>query len=526
MNTTPTVNHPSTSLTPSLNPTTTQRTPITEGQISDRMAGTHSHPPHTCTSEYRDNPNPTPEVNDAEAPQPALPTDPIRHTTQLGNSERMVFRYRNQIRYCHTWKKWLIWNGRRWKPDNRQDIYGLAKDTVRSIYSEAARMEEEASRSRLVDHAVKSESLYEIKAMIEMAQNDLAISPEDLDKNPMLFNCQNGTLDLSTGKLRRHNQADCLSKMSPVVYDAEGQCPNWVRFLERLFNGEDSLINFLQQAIGYTLTGKVTEKALFVFVGDGDNGKTTLLEAVRFMMGDYAGTVEINHLMQSASGAEQQRAIADLHGRRFITASEAEEGQKLNVAKIKQITGMGRLTGCRIYGSAFEFDPLFKLFIDANHKPVIRGSDLAIWNRIRLVPFNVSIPKAKQDRHLLSKLKDEAPGILAWAVRGCLEWQQHKHLVSPSAVSEAGENYRQEMDLVQDFVGDSCECDASATTLFTTLYSRYQHWCEQIREQPISTTAFGKWLEGHGFRAVRKSGARMRQGLRLKPEPVTVTVAA
>jgi putative DNA primase/helicase len=185
--------------------------------------------------------------------------------------------------------------------------------------------------------------------------------------------------------------------------------------------GEDeALIEFLQKAIGYSLTGRVNEKALFFLHGTGDNGKTTLIEAVRKIMGEYAGTVDIDALMKKSGVPEKERAIADLLGKRFVTSSEAAEGEALHEARIKNLTGMGRLSGRRIYGSAFEFDPQFKLFIDANHKPHISGTEGAIWSRFKLIPFNVSIPKAEQDKHLLEKLAAEAPGILAWAVQGCL----------------------------------------------------------------------------------------------------------
>jgi putative DNA primase/helicase len=276
------------------------------------------------------------------------------------------------------------------------------------------------------------------------------------------------------------------------------------------------MVDYLKQVIGYTLTGSVSEKALFVLHGDGDNGKTTLLEAVREILGDYAGTVEINHLMQTASTSEQLHAIAGLQGLRFVTASEAEEGQKLNEAKIKHLTGMGQLTGRHLYQNAFEFTPRFKLFIDANHKPVIRGSDNAIWRRIRLVPFKVSIPKGEQDRELLSKLKNEAPGILRWAVQGCVELQEVGQLENPKAVSDAVEEYRQEMDVVQHFIDECCDVEKSSKTLCSALHRQYEHWCEVARETPMSMTAFGKWLGKHGYDEVRSSTARMRQGLRLK----------
>jgi putative DNA primase/helicase len=187
----------------------------------------------------------------------------------------------------------------------------------------------------------------------------------------------------------------------------------------------------------------------------------------------------------------------------------------LNEAKIKNITGMGRLVGRRLYGNAFEFDPLFKLFIDANHKPVIRGTDNAIWNRIRLVPFNVSIPKAEQDRRLLQKLRTEGPGILAWAVRGCLEWQRKGYLVSPAAVENAVVTYREEMDIVQEFISDCCIVDVNAEVPFGELYGEFQSWCESNRETPINKSAFGARLHEKGFEASRTSAQRRRKGLAL-----------
>jgi putative DNA primase/helicase len=219
-------------------------------------------------------------------------------TTQLGNAKRLVSRYGNELRYCHAWKKWLIWNGRQWRADETGRIYGLAKETVLSIYTEAKRSGD-AIRERIAHHASKSESRYEIESMISLAQSELPITPGELDNDPFLFNCLNGTLDLHTGQLLTHKSSNWLSKISPVSYDQAAECPNWVAFLGRIFGGSTELISFLQQAIGYSLTGSVSEKGLFVFHGNGDNGKTTLLEAVRHIMGDYAGVVDINSLMQS-----------------------------------------------------------------------------------------------------------------------------------------------------------------------------------------------------------------------------------
>jgi putative DNA primase/helicase len=219
--------------------------------------------------------------------------------------------------------------------------------------------------------------------------------------------------------------------------------------------------------------------------------------------------------MQNSQTSERQYTTASLLGKRYVTSSEAEEGHRLREATVKNLTGMGRQTGRRIYGSPFEFEPLYKLFIDANHMPVIRGTDNAIWNRIRLIPFEVSIPKDQQDRDLGAKLKAEAPGILAWAVCGCLDWQK-RGLGDCTAVSDAVSSYRVAMDLVADFLTDCCETGPGYSVAFKDLYAAFLSWCRDIGETPLTQTALGTRLTAKGYTSGRIAGQRVRVGLRLK----------
>jgi putative DNA primase/helicase len=253
---------------------------------------------------------------------------------------------------------------------------------------------------------------------------------------------------------------------------------------------------------------------LFVLYGGGDNGKTTLLETIRALTGEYAGIVEIDVLMQNSRDDARERTVAQLVGIRFVTSSEAEEGQRMKEAKVKNLTGMGTLQGRHIYGSPFEFYPQFKLFIDANYKPVIRGTDNAIWNRVHLIPFRVSIPKEQQDRDLGNKLKAELPGILASAVKGCLTWQQ-EGLRTPKAITDAGAQYREEMDLVAEFISDCCDVDPEATELSADLHLAFKRWCEDRGEEPFTETKFGIRLTEKDFAGVKVHGQRARKGLRL-----------
>ena len=445
------------------------------------------------------------------------------NSTQLGNAERFAAQYSGRIKYCKAWDKWLIWDGKLWRPDHADTVVRMAARTVRSIYDQAKEItDNEDLKSSLQKHSRKSETDYTLRAMIRLAQSQptIPVLPDHLDSDQWLFNCQNGTIDLESGNLRPHSQEDLMTKISPVEYRPQAECPIWQAFLFRILDGNGDLIDFVQKAIGYSLTGAVTEKALFFLYGNGDNGKTTLVEAVRQVMGDYAGVIGIDALMKKTQPEHRDQSIASVVGKRFVTSSEAAQGEALHESHVKHLTGMGRLTGRRLYCDAFEFDPQFKLFIDANHKPIISGTEDAIWNRFRLIPFTVQIPKPEQDRGLGAKLAGEAPGILAWAVQGCLRWKQ-EGLGSPETVTEATESYREEMDPVADFVADRCDEDPEAKETFSELYKTYLHWCEEHREKRASQKAFGLALDRKGFLAVRTSSVRSRKGLAIRrPPPV------
>lgn len=465
-------------------------------------------------------PPPTSNPPTDSQPKPTQPQRLFKHT-QLGNAERLVYHHGTSLRYCSAWKSWLVWDGRRWCVDTSGQVNRLAHQTVRRIARDIPKGADNRLVTIIKTFAKLSESKYQLDAMIDIAKSldGIPITPADCNRDPMLLNCLNGTIDLRTGNLGCHRRGDLITKMIPVRYDPTAQCPQWLNFLNRISGGDQAVIDFLQKAIGYSLTGSVQEKALFVLYGSGDNGKTTLLETIRAMLGEYAGLAEIDAIMHRGQDSAKERTIADLHGKRFVTASESEEGQRFNEALIKRLTGMGRLVGRRLYSNSFEFDPEFKLFLDANYKPTIRGTDNAVWNRIRLIPFTVSIPKSEQDKELGRKLRGELPGILAWAVQGCLKWQR-EGLGNPTAVEQAGEAYRSEMDVVQEFLDECCDSDAEAKTPPTDLYDAFSKWCKQRKEEPImAANAFGSRLEEKGYKAGRNATGRWRQGLRLKRPP-------
>ena len=440
------------------------------------------------------------------------PEQPKFNLTDLGNAERLVHHHGLDIRYCHIWKSWLIWDGQRWVIDKTDRIKQLAKKVVRSIYTEAEQVSDSSERREIAKHAMRSESNHSLTAMVSRAESEVPISPDMLDKDPWLFNCANGTLDLQLGKLRTHRREDYITKMVPVDYNPEATHHLWDSFLGRVLDGDQDLISFLQRAVGYSLTGLTDEQCLFILHGLGANGKTTFLQAVSEIMDDYAMQTPTETLLVKGKGAIPND-VARLKGARFVTASEAEAEQRLAENLIKQMTGGDKMSARFLHQEYFDFIPTHKLFLGTNHKPVIKGTDHAIWRRIRLIPFEVTIPEDERDTRMPEKLRNEAEGILAWAVEGCRLWRA-EGLVMPTAVKEATEGYRSEMDVIAQFVEDCCERGERLTVASHELYKAFTEWCEINGEQPVSKKLLNLRLKEIGFEAASKIGPSKQRGLK------------
>ena len=439
--------------------------------------------------------------------------------TDLGNAERFVAHHGGNVRYCYPWAKWLLWTGSRWERNDAGRVHRLAKDTVRSIYGEAAAAEDEDRRKALAQHATRSEAEAKIRAMLELAKSEVPVSPDELDADPWLLNVPNGTLDLRTGQLRDHRREDLLTKMAGTEYRPDASAPAWEAFLERVLPSED-LRAFVQRSAGYSATGDTSEQCMFINHGAGANGKSTYQEALAAALGDYAMRTPTETLLAKRTGGIPND-VARLKGARFVAASETEEGRRLAESLVKDLTGQDTISARFMRAEWFDFKPTHKLWLSTNHKPEVRGTDNAIWRRIRLIPWSVTIPPAERDRKLPERLGTELPGILAWVVQGCLSWRR-EGLRAPDEVRRATNEYRTEMDLLAGFLEDCCVVHRNAEVGATELYNAYKGWAEAGGERIETQRKFGTRLAERGF-AKEKIGGLVRwfgAGLRSNgPDP-------
>ncbi|MCH7577241.1 MAG: hypothetical protein IH822_05550 [Chloroflexi bacterium] len=428
--------------------------------------------------------------------------------TDLGNALRLVHHHGEDLRYCYPSSKWYVWSGTRWARDDTGEVHRRAKDAVRTIYAEAGDADDPERRTKLAAHAMRSEAEARIAAMVVLARSEtgIPVMPQELDADPWLLNVQNGTIDLKTGELREHKRGHLITKLAPVTYGLKAACPRWLSFLDRIMDGNGALIDYIQKAIGYTLTGDVSEQVLFFQHGTGANGKSTLSETVLALLGDY-GKQAAPGLLTVKRGETHPTEIADLAGARFVTSVEVDEGRRLAEALTKWLTGGDRVKARHMRQDFFEFAPTHKLWLSANHKPTVLGADLAVWRRIRLIPFNVVIPESEQDRTLPAKLKAELPGILNWALEGCLLWQQDG-LNPPKEVRAATAEYREEQDVIAPFLKDRCILGGDKEATATALYDAYRRWCGDNGEKPMSQRRFGNRLSEHGLTSERRTGGK------------------
>jgi putative DNA primase/helicase len=441
------------------------------------------------------------------APPPEAPaladTLPPPHRTDVGNGERLVGRAGRDLRYCHPWSQWLVWDGRRWKVDDTAAAVRSAKATARAILEEAAAL----GGDELKQHVRwwrESEGSSRINAMLTMAASEEGIPalPDQLDSDPWLFNARNGTVDLRTGMLGPHRREDLITALAPVEYHPAAKCPAWITILDRIFDRRTELIQFFKRLCGLALTGVVTEQILPILWGTGANGKSTLLGALLELMGEDYAMMAPPGLLLVKRHESHPTERATLFGKRLVVDMESAEGARLNEPLVKQLTGADRISARRMREDFWDFTPTHKLMMGTNHRPEIRETKNAIWRRVKLIPFTVTIPEAEQIKDLPRRLRAEYPGILAWAVRGCLDWQQDG-LNPPQEVVDATAEYRAEQDALGAFIAEECTVNAQLSAKASVLYERYRE-----REGCVDLTqrAFGRAMTERGFARYESHG--------------------
>jgi putative DNA primase/helicase len=439
--------------------------------------------------------------------------------TDLGNAERLIERYGKELRYCHPWGKFFVWDGMRWKADENGATERRAKETVRAMYEYAGTLQDKEERKALASWALKSESAARLGAMLSLAQSEpgVPVAPEQFDADPWLLNCFDGVIDIRTGEVTPQKPEQFISKLAPCHYDLTAKCPTWREHLELVMAGDSDLINFLQRAYGSCLTGIIDDRKLFIQWGSGKNGKSICNEAISMVLGEYAMRTPTDTLLIKR-GEQVPNDLARLKGARFVFASESESGKKLSESLVKDLTGGEKISARFLHQEFFDFRPTFKLWLSTNNKPEIRGGDEAIWDRICLIPFDVRIPSGQEKKRyeIIGAFEQEAAGILGWMVEGAYEWFR-KGLNPPEKVQAAVKCYREEMDDVAAFFEEHCILAKEARAKTSELYKAYTEWVEKTGERPLSKKTFCAQLALKGCRMGKVDGARGWHGVGLLP---------
>jgi putative DNA primase/helicase len=468
---------------------------------------------------------------------PPLPDDKVRHTvanivkaearkraaansgkilrTDLGNARLLVKRHGINVRFIYEWRKWIVWSGNRWEVDNDGAVDRLAKETVTAMHLDAL----QAMDQTRISHALRSQSEARLKAMVSLAETEqgIVLSAAELDSNPWLLGVQNGVIVLKEGKFRAGRREDFITKQAGVAYDPDAKCHEWLKFLDTITGGNLSQRSYIQRLVGYALTGLVREEVMFVLYGIGNNGKSTFRETLHALLGDYALSSDASLMTERKTPGGATEEIARLKGRRFVAVNETNENDQLHEARIKFTTSQDTITARNLYGHFFDFFPTHKTFVTTNHKPIVRGTDEGIWRRLHLIPFTVTIPKSAVEKDFRERrLMPELAGILNWAIAGVAAYLK-EGLNPPAIVRTATDDYRQDMDVVGQWLEERCVRDPNAGTPTGNAYEDYAYWAGAEIGWALTRLRWRRNLSDRGFEAAKGThGQRVIKGLRLK----------
>ena len=439
--------------------------------------------------------------------------------TDLWNAKLFVFLHNSRVRYCERLGGWFHYSANRWVRAECGEVERLGKETVRRLYEMAAAEVDDTRRRDMAKHATRSEAAGKLAAMLELAKTEqgIVVAPEAFDADPMTLNTEEGPVDLRTGEVRGTRPEEPLSNLTGVAVGREARPLTWERFLGDATGEDKELQGFLRRFAGYSATGITREQCLVFLYGPEAAGKSTFLRAIQAALGTYARTAEIATFLLSRRDAVRND-LAALAGARAVFATEPDEGQTWDEGLIKLLTGEDRIRARFLFRESFEFIPTFKLWIAGNHRPRVRSTGGALWRRVHIVPFTRTVPEEQRDPHLFEKLREELPGILAWVIEGCLEWQRDG-LQPPPSVRAATADYRTAEDALAPFIEEYCIVDPNAESTAGDLYKGYSAWCGASGERPMGKRGFGLRLEEKGFDAYRGTrGVRYWMGIRLRSD--------
>lgn len=471
-------------------------------------------------------PEPPPATDDgppgppASGGSPAEPENEIRPDSKLytlddtGNAYRFRDAYYKDIKYDHINQIWMIWTGQRWCEDQTGEIKRKADSLLEKLTHEAGQGENREASDALMKHVRRTRSSKAKKAMIEETQHlpGIPILPNELDRYKDALNVSNGVVDLRTGKLRPHDRRLKMSLLADVEYVEGAQCPHWLKFLDEITLWDKELQLYIQRMVGYFLTGSTAEQCLFFLYGTGSNGKSTFVNMVGSLFGDYTKNAQSDTIMRVDRGnsSSARSDIARLKSVRLVTTSEPSGGCVLDEALVKQMTGEDVITARRLYREEFQFRPEFKIVMATNVKPIIKHSDHGIWRRIRMLPFEAQIPDEQKDVHLIDKLQAEKAGVFQWALQGARDWYK-SGMPHCQQVEDANKEYRIEMDRMKQFVEECIDSATGCTIPSGKLYAVYRAWCSERGERyPMSQSKFSLELQDN-YQFCKRKTARFNE---------------
>lgn len=422
--------------------------------------------------------------------------------SDVTNAIRLVREYGSEFRYCVEWGKWLSWDESRWKIDPSNAL------PLRCAVTLSMDLERESSPGTTLEKWAEKTQRYErLNAMMKIAaaSPSIAVSHEDMDSDPWLFNAKNGTVDLRTGKFIEHEEngkvyysrrSDLITKTGGTSFEPT-PIPNWLKFIDDVTKGDVELGKYLQRIFGYFLTGSVKEQVIFFFLGGGSNGKGTFLDVIGRVLGEYSQPAP-RGMLESDHSDDHLTRIAALYRSRLAICAEVEKGRNLAESLVKDLTGGDKLSARRMREDLWHFHPTHKLIMQGNYKPVIVGNDEGIWRRVQAVPWSAKFDTKTENRifNFVETLVAELPGILAWAVEGCLAWQRIG-LAPPQAVVELSAQYRREMDNVREFMMERLEQREGSVISREDLREAYEAWCVAKNYHPLETKQFTSQLRAN-----------------------------